>query len=170
MMIILIFSKLFSKGLYIQQQQENIPDRQAVIRLQTPIRPQKTTKFMINKVFFINNIVKYYLAPYFAQFLIPSTNTDKFLAILFFMLRQQNNWAITNKLQINTKRAKYEVILFVVVDVLKFTIYKIDAKVNSQKLDVQILIIPEQIKYQQYFRAILQIKNINLTILNKKSF
>ncbi|CAD8194865.1 unnamed protein product [Paramecium octaurelia] len=146
-MNILIFSKLFSKGLQIQIQQENAPDIQAVIKLQAARSSQNTTKLIMNKVFLMSNRVKYYLVPYLQLLLIPSTKTDNFFGTVPLFAKQEKKTAIKNRFPYSVINAIKEMVLFKVVSVLQLAIYNIDAKVISQKLEVKILINPEQIKY-----------------------
>ncbi|CAD8209780.1 unnamed protein product [Paramecium pentaurelia] len=143
----LVFSYLFSKGLQILIQQLNTPDIIAVIRLQAATRAQNATILTMKRVFFNNKIVKYYLVPQFILFSIPSIKTDTVLFTLSFLLRYEKTEDISKKLHINVIIANKEIIVLKVVSKFKLTICNIDVKVNSQKLDVQILINPEQIKY-----------------------
>ncbi|CAD8214177.1 unnamed protein product [Paramecium octaurelia] len=158
------FSYLFLKGLQIQIYKAKVPDKQPVIRHQAPKRSQNKTKFTMNRVFLINNMVKYYLETYFKLLLIPSTKTFNTLGTSSFLLRQEKNSVIRSKLICNVIRANNEMVEFKLLSVLQFAIYKIDAKVNSQKLEVKILINPEQMKYQYCLLAIFYKKKIDLEI------
>ncbi|CAD8186925.1 unnamed protein product [Paramecium octaurelia] len=166
---IFLFSQLFLKGLQIQIYKAKVPDKQPVIRHQAPQRSYNKTKFTINRVFLINNIVKYYLETYLKLLLIPSTKTFNTLGTSSFLLRQEKNSMIRNKLICNTIRANNEIVAFKLSSVLQLAIYKIDAKVNSQKLEVKILINPEQMKYQYYLLANFYKEKIDLEILKNLS-